>query len=352
MTTVLSVEYRRDHVLILDQTLLPQQQHFIRCTTTKEVWECIHALKVRGAPAIGMAAAFGLAVWANRFPGLNFSDFLVKLEQEHRFLASSRPTAVNLFWALERVTAAAKKASSVPEAVQAIENEAMQIQQEDEAVCRKIGEHALELLKDGDTILTICNAGAIATARYGTALAPMHLAKEYGKQLSAYACETRPLLQGGRLTTWELLQAGIDVTLITDNMSAHTMRTKGISAVIVGCDRVAANGDTANKIGTFGLALQARALNIPFYVAAPTSTIDLKTPSGEEIPIEERNPEEVTHFGGKRIAPEGVKVFNPAFDVTPHEYITAIITENGIAHGDYARELPRLVNQEKAVIKK
>ncbi|MGA9173743.1 MAG: S-methyl-5-thioribose-1-phosphate isomerase [Thermoactinomyces sp.] len=345
MSLVLSVEYKRDHVLILDQTLLPHQKEFVRCSTTKEVWECIHALKVRGAPAIGMAAAFGLAVWANHFPSDDFPCFLEKLEQERRYLASSRPTAVNLFWALDRVVAAAKKASSVSEAARSIENEAILIQKEDETVCRKIGEHALSLLKDGDTILTICNAGTIATARYGTALAPLYLAKETGKHLSAFACETRPLLQGGRLTTWELLEAGIDVTLITDGMSAYTMKTKGIAAVIVGCDRVAANGDTANKIGTFGLALQAKALNIPFYVAAPTSTIDLKTPTGEEIPIEERNPDEVTHIAGKRIAPEGIKVFNPAFDVTPNEYITAIITENGIARGDYVQELPRLVKR-------
>jgi methylthioribose-1-phosphate isomerase len=337
-----SVEYRRDHVLILDQTKLPHRTEYVRCDTVDQVWSCIRALKVRGAPAIGMAAAFGLAVWARRFDTPSLTLFLDKLEKQREYLASSRPTAVNLFWAMNRVVNAAGRAKDVGEARFLIEQEALAIQEEDENVCRRIGEYALSLLRDGDAILTICNAGGIATARYGTALAPLHLAKERGWTLSAYACETRPLLQGARLTTWELQQAGVDVTLITDGMAAHTIRTKNIAAVIVGCDRVAANGDTANKIGTFGLALIARQLGVPFYVAAPLSTVDLDTPSGEEIPIEERAPEEVTHFDGKLVAPESTRVYNPAFDVTPHEYITAIITEKGIVRGDYREGLARL----------
>ncbi|MFC7440683.1 S-methyl-5-thioribose-1-phosphate isomerase [Laceyella putida] len=343
-----SIEYKKDHVLILDQQLLPHETAYVRCATTAEVWECIRALKVRGAPAIGMAAAFALAVWANRSRLSTLPAFLESLERERDYLASSRPTAVNLFWALDRVMSKATTATGVEEAKRLIETEALAIQAEDEAVCKSIGEHALSLLADGDAILTICNAGAIATARYGTALAPLHLAKERGIGLSAYACETRPLLQGGRLTTWELQQAGVDVTLISDSMAAYTMATKKIAAVIVGCDRVAANGDTANKIGTFGLAVLAKEFNIPFYVAAPLSTVDLSTATGDEIPIEERAPEEITHFQGQPIAPAGTKVFNPAFDVTPHRYITAIITEAGIVRNNYAEALSRLKRTEHA----
>ncbi|WP_124727889.1 S-methyl-5-thioribose-1-phosphate isomerase [Staphylospora marina] len=337
-----SVEYRRDHVLILDQTKLPHRTKWLRCETVDQVREAIRALKVRGAPAIGMAAAFGLSVWARRFDTPSLTVFWDELEKQREYLASSRPTAVNLFWAMNRVVGAAKRAKDVGEARCLIEKEALFIQEEDESVCRSIGEHALSLLHDGDSVLTICNAGGIATARYGTALAPLHLAKERGWKLSAFACETRPLLQGARLTTWELQQAGVDVTLITDGMAAHTMRTKNIAAVIVGCDRVAANGDTANKIGTFGLALIARQLGIPFYVAAPLSTVDLDTPTGDDIPIEERSPDEVTRISDRLIAPEGTNVYNPAFDVTPAEYITAIITEKGIVRGNYPEGLARL----------
>lgn len=340
-----SIEYKSDHLLILDQQRLPHETTYVRCTTTAEVWECIRTLKVRGAPAIGMAAAFALAVWSQRSSHSTLPAFMEALEQERAFLASSRPTAVNLFWALDRVLKKARRATTLAEAKQLIEAEALSIQAEDEEICKRIGEHALSLLADGETVLTICNAGAIATARYGTALAPLHLAKERGIRLSAYVCETRPLLQGGRLTTWELQQAGVDVTLISDNMAAHTMATKEIAAVIVGCDRVAANGDTANKIGTLGLAILAKEFHIPFYVAAPLSTVDLSTATGAEIPIEERAPEEITHFQGHPIAPPETKAFNPAFDVTPHRYISAIITEAGIVRGNYAEALPRLAQQ-------
>jgi methylthioribose-1-phosphate isomerase len=339
---VSSVRYRGDHLLILDQQQLPHHTVYLNVTSIEHVWDAISKLKVRGAPAIGISAAFGLALWSNSEKETNLEVFLSKLQTQRDYLASSRPTAVNLFWALDRVVRAAQQAVSVEDAIEIIEQEAINIQTEDENTCRKIGEYALSLLQDGDAVMTICNAGAIATSKYGTALAPFHLAKEKGWNLSVYANETRPVLQGSRLTAWELQANDVDVTLITDNMAAHTLKTKNIKAVIVGCDRVAANGDTANKIGTFGLALQAKALGIPFYVACPLSTLDLETASGEEIPIEERPEEEVTHLNGVRIAPEGIKVFNPAFDVTPAEYISAIITEKGIVSGNYKVSLPKL----------
>lgn len=339
---VSSVRYRGDHLLILDQQQLPHHTVYLNVTSIEHVWDAISKLKVRGAPAIGISAAFGLALWSNSEKGTNLEAFLSKLQTQRDYLASSRPTAVNLFWALNRVVRAAQQAVSVEDAKEKIEQEAINIQTEDENTCRKIGEYALSLLQDGDAVMTICNAGAIATSKYGTALAPFHLAKEKGWNLSVYANETRPVLQGSRLTAWELQANDVDVTLITDNMAAHTLKTKNIKAVIVGCDRVAANGDTANKIGTFGLALQAKALGIPFYVACPLSTLDLETGSGEEIPIEERPEEEVTHLNGVRIAPEGIKVFNPAFDVTPAEYISAIITEKGIISGNYKESLSKL----------
>jgi methylthioribose-1-phosphate isomerase len=342
-----SVRYRGDHLLILDQQQLPHHTVYLNVTSIDHVWDAISKLKVRGAPAIGISAAFGLALWSNGEKEDNLDSFLSNLQDQRDYLASSRPTAVNLFWALDRVVKAAQKAVSVKDAKEIIEKEAIDIQTEDENTCRKIGEFALSLLQDGDAVMTICNAGAIATSKYGTALAPFHLAKEQGWNLSVYANETRPVLQGSRLTAWELQANDIDVTLITDNMAAHTLKTKNIKAVIVGCDRVAANGDTANKIGTFGLALQAKALGIPFYVACPLSTLDLETASGEEIPIEERPEEEVTHLNGVRIAPEGIKVFNPAFDVTPAEYITAIITEKGIVRGNYKEALSQYHEKKK-----
>ncbi|WP_044642728.1 S-methyl-5-thioribose-1-phosphate isomerase [Risungbinella massiliensis] len=338
-TWISSVEYKQDYLLILDQQQLPHRTVYLTISSIEDVWDAIYTLKVRGAPAIGMTAAFGLAIWANKWQALDLSEFLKELQRNKELLATSRPTAVNLFWALERVVEKAKTATSVKEAIANIQQEALRIQQEDETICRKIGEHALILFRNGDRILTHCNAGGIATARYGTALAPFYLAKERGWDLHIYACETRPVLQGARLTTWELQQADIDVTLITDNMAAHTIKTKRISAIIVGCDRIAANGDVANKIGTLGLAIQAKSLGIPFYVASPLSTIDLTTATGEEIPIEERQAEEITQISGQSIAPQGTKVYNPAFDVTPHEYITAIITDAGIAYGNYQEEL-------------
>ncbi|ANB59220.1 S-methyl-5-thioribose-1-phosphate isomerase [Anoxybacteroides amylolyticum] len=343
-----SVEWNETSITILNQQKLPFQTEYLELKELEDVWDAIATLKVRGAPAIGMTAAYGLALAAQQYNG-SIAEFQKQLQKARTYLASARPTAVNLVWALDRLVKSVAKATSVNEAKTTLIHEAIRIQVEDEDTCRAIGEYALSLFQEGDRVLTICNAGSIATARYGTALAPFYLAKEKGVHLHVYASETRPVLQGARLTTWELMQAGIDVTLITDNMAAQTMKTKHINAVIVGADRIAANGDTANKIGTFGLALLARSFGIPFYVAAPLSTIDLSTKTGDDIPIEERNPEEVTHLAGTRIAPEGVNVYNPAFDVTPNELITAIITEKGIIRGNYKTALPALFKEEESI---
>jgi methylthioribose-1-phosphate isomerase len=339
-----SVLWKEDHILLLDQQRLPLETTYLELRTLKDVWDAIVTLKVRGAPAIGITAAYGLALVASKYEIEDLASFHSQLQQDKDDLASSRPTAVNLIWALNRLLNSVKDASSVNAAKTILIHEAIQIQAEDEEVCRQIGEYALTLFKDGDSVLTICNAGSIATARYGTALAPFYLAKEQGKNLKVFASETRPVLQGARLTTWELLQADVDVTLITDSMAAHTIATKRISAIIVGADRITANGDTANKIGTYSLALLAKAFRIPFYVAAPLSTFDPSLESGKEIPIEERDATEITHFAGIQVAPTGVKVFNPAFDVTPKDLITAIITEKGIMKGNYNIEIEKLFN--------
>lgn len=339
-----SVTYENGVLKIIDQTKLPTVTEFLEIHDIKDTWDAIKQLKVRGAPAIGIAAAYGLLLGIKNSPEENFEAFYKDFKEKADYLATSRPTAVNLFWALKRMDERAKLESHRPvrEIKQALEEEAHFIRREDEEVCRSIGEQALTLFQDGMGVLTHCNAGGIATAKYGTALAPIYLAKEKGWNIKVFADETRPLLQGARLTTWELMQAGIDVTLITDSMAAMVMQKGWVQAVIVGCDRVAANGDVANKIGTYGVALLAKAHNIPFYVAAPTSTIDMETATGADIPIEERGKEEITHGFGKQTAPDGVKVFNPAFDVTPHELVTAIITEKGIIKGNYKEELPKL----------
>jgi methylthioribose-1-phosphate isomerase len=333
-----SVIWMEESISLLNQQKIPHVTEYLELTTIEAVFEAIQTLKVRGAPAIGITAAFGLALSALQDQSNTLEAFQLNIKQNRDYLASSRPTAVNLVWALDRLVTSIAETKSINEAKTKLIHEAIQIQVEDEEVCRLIGEHALSVFNDGDRIMTICNAGSIATAKYGTALAPFYLAKEQNKELSVFACETRPVFQGARLTTWELMQADVDVTLITDNMAAHTIKSKKISAIIVGADRIAANGDTANKIGTFNLAILAKSFNIPFYVAAPLSTFDPSISDGNQIPIEERNPDEVTEVNGVRIAPEGVKVFNPAFDVTPSELITGIITEKGILSGDY-REL-------------
>ncbi|WP_025701264.1 S-methyl-5-thioribose-1-phosphate isomerase [Paenibacillus forsythiae] len=342
-----SVSFDGETLYILDQTQLPAVTQYLRITRIEQCWQAIKELKVRGAPAIGIAAAYGLLLGLKDVAADGFDDFYQGFQEKSEYLASSRPTAVNLFWALNRMHARliAEKEHSVEALRAKLLQEAHAIRAEDEAVCRSIGMHGLTLLHDGMTLLTHCNAGAIATAKYGTALAPVYLAKERGWNLKVIADETRPLLQGSRLTAWELTEAGIDVTLITDSMAAYVMSKGWVDAVIVGCDRVAANGDVANKIGTYGVALLAKAHCIPFYVAAPMSTIDMDTASGDAIPIEEREAGEITNGFGVHTAPPEVKVFNPAFDVTPNELISAIITEQGIVRQPYNETLIELFKQ-------
>ncbi|MGB6779194.1 MAG: S-methyl-5-thioribose-1-phosphate isomerase [Planococcus citreus] len=330
MTIPLSVIWKDEQLTILDQRLLPQAVQYETLETLEQVHEAIFQLKVRGAPAIGIAAAYGLALAARRHETADIELFRDHVKEDAAYLISSRPTAVNLAWAIDRLVKRIEQAGTVAQAKTQLIEEAQLIRDEDEAACRNIGEHALELLADKEKILTICNAGSIATAKYGTALAPFHLGIERGREFEVYACETRPLFQGARLTVWELQQAGVDVTLITDSMAAHTIAAKGIEAIIVGADRITANGDTANKIGTLNLAILAHVYGIPFYVAAPVSTFDLSLDTGNAIPIEERAAEEVIATGTQQNAPDGTKVFNPAFDVTPATYITAIITERGV----------------------
>ena len=341
-----SLAWGGDHLLMLDQRLLPEEIIHLKLFTPEEVWEGIHSMKVRGAPAIGIAAAYGVVLGTLGFTGTSVDDWLEKVKQTSAYLATSRPTAVNLFWALDRMKRVAESLApsnaGITELNRKLLAEADAIRAEDEEVCRRIGENALPLIQDGMGILTHCNAGGLATARYGTALAPMYLAHEKGISFKVFADETRPVLQGARLTAFELQQAGIDVTLLADNMAAMVMSKGWVQTVIVGTDRFAANGDVANKVGTYGLAVLAKAHGIPFYVASPLSTIDLNTPTGADIPIEERPAEEITEGFGKRTAPPGVKVFNPAFDVTPNEYVTAIITEKGVIKAPYDRNLKAL----------
>ncbi|MFF2497977.1 S-methyl-5-thioribose-1-phosphate isomerase [Peribacillus sp. NPDC058075] len=338
-----SVQWDDTHITLLNQQALPSITEFIELHSVDDVYDSILTLKVRGAPAIGLTAAFGVALGAKQETTAELAEFKKNVARHIEKLASSRPTAVNLFWALRRMENTLQAAQSISTAKEALVSEAKTIFAEDEEMCRKIGEHGLSLFARGDSILTHCNAGGIATARYGTALAPFHLAKEKDFPLKVYACETRPVLQGARLTAWELMQAGVDVTLISDNMAAHTIHQKGINGIIVGADRIAANGDTANKIGTLGLAILAKHFGIPFYVAAPSTTFDLTLESGTSIPIEERNEAEITFIQGVRVAPENVKTFNPAFDVTPNHLITSIITENGIITPDFIKNIPLFV---------
>lgn len=354
-------------VVIIDQTRLPGTTEIIKLHTAQEIWDAIYLLKVRGAPAIGVAAAFGIYVLAKEIvreagyrvetdaedgrpeaEEMDFGDFYEKFKAQKDYLNSSRPTAVNLSWALSRMEAVCLKAGRddkkpVSEVLHILHKEAVEIKEEDIRVCKAIGEYGLDLVKPGDGILTHCNAGQLATCKYGTATAPIYLGHERGYNFKVYADETRPLLQGARLTAYELHSAGVDVTLICDNMSAMVMKNGWVNAVFVGCDRVAANGDAANKIGTSVVAAVAKQYGIPMYICAPTSTIDFDTPTGAEIKIEQRPAEEVTEMWYKeRMAPEGVKVFNPAFDVTDHEMITAIVTEYGIARAPFKESLEEI----------
>ncbi|SFI45310.1 S-methyl-5-thioribose-1-phosphate isomerase [Planctomicrobium piriforme] len=318
---------------MIDQTLLPVEFKEIDCRTVEQVWEAIKKLRVRGAPAIGCAAAYGVVIGLQTLPKTaDRKTFDARLKEVTGYLAESRPTAVNLFWALDRLNAtAARFAQLSPQEMHArLLEEAKAIETEDREMCAAIGRHGAALLADGMGVLTHCNAGGLATAGDGTALAVMFAAAAEGKQIQVYADETRPLLQGARLTTWELQQRGVPVTLICDNMAGWVMKEKRVQAVITGADRIAANGDSANKIGTYSVALLAKAHGIPFYVAAPSSTFDLTLKSGEDIPIEQRAAEEITNGFGRATAPEGTQVYNPAFDVAPAELITAIITEKGV----------------------
>jgi len=345
MESLKTLEYQPGVLRLLDQTRLPGETVYIDVTEVEQAVEAIKMLRVRGAPAIGVAAAYALCVSAHRAAELPLAAFLAALERDASALAASRPTAVNLFWALERMKRVVKETASqgVQAVITALEAEARRIEDEDVNANRALGENLLSLLKKGDGVLTHCNAGSLATTRYGTALSPFYLAQERGIHIRVYADETRPLLQGARLTAFELHRAGIDVTLICDDMAASVMAQGLVQAVITGCDRVAANGDTANKIGTLGVAILAKHFGIPFYIAAPTSTIDMACKRGADIPIEQRGADEVRGFGGVRTAPEDVKVYNPAFDVTPAELITAIVTEKGIVRPPYGAEFKSIL---------
>ncbi len=321
------------HLKLIDQTKLPNEMLVIDCSDVETVWEAIKLLRVRGAPAIGIAAAYGVVVGLQTVDNTTEDAFFARLDEVVTYLAGSRPTAVNLFWALERIKKKAvslKGQGSVGDVRKALLEEAKLIHDEDRAMCHSIGEHGANLLTGVSGVLTHCNAGGLATAEYGTALSVFFTAQDNGHKLHVYVDETRPLLQGARLTAWELMQRGIDATLICDSMAAQVMREGRVQAVVTGADRIAFNGDSANKIGTYSIAVLAKAHGIPFYIAAPSSTFDFSIENGDQIPIEERGSEEITHGFGRQTAPDGVSVYNPAFDVTPAEYIEAIITEKGV----------------------
>ncbi len=352
MTAYYTLEWLNEGALrVLDQRLLPNQVAYLTLTDTAQVAEAIRNMTVRGAPAIGAAAAFGLALAAVHNPTTDLDEARKALHTAGKLLCDARPTAVNLFWAVNRMLDAldAGWIARVDELREAALMEAFRISAEDVETNRKIGENALSLLPNDEvTFIHHCNTGTLATVEYGTALGIIRTAHEAGRKVFVFVDETRPRLQGAKLTAWELTQLGIPYRLIVDGAAAYTMKTHHVDAVTVGCDRVAANGDTANKIGTYGLAIAARAHGVPFYIAAPTSTIDLCTPTGADIEIEERAAEEITNVGVERIAPEGCQVFNPAFDVTPAEYITAIITEMGVAYPPFTESLRALVNAARS----
>lgn len=363
---IVPVKFEDDKMLILDQTKLPGEEVYIEMKTKEDVWDAIFKLKVRGAPAIGVAAAYGLYISTRDFKGRKVKEFREYVRETSAYLNSARPTAVNLSWALKRCEDMLDRyikafddaacgflcscdhcaGDQVDDAKMLLLDEAEKIRKEDEAACRKMGEYGLSLLKPGMGILTHCNAGTIATAKYGTCLSPIYLGQEKGCGFKVFADETRPLLQGARLTSWELSKAGVDVTLICDNMASIVMKNGWIDAVVVGCDRMAANGDGANKIGTSGVAILAKEYGIPFYMYVPTSTIDMNTKTGDDIHIELRNGEEIYKMWyEKDMAPEGIKTYNPSFDVTDHKYITAVITEKGIVRPPYDENLKKLFEE-------
>jgi methylthioribose-1-phosphate isomerase len=334
-----AIEWLGNRVRILDQTRLPQEEVYLELSDYQDIASAIVELRIRGAPVIGVAGGYGVALGALEIEAKSRDEFLRRLRDVSQTLAATRPTAKNLFRAIGRMEQVATVGKDVEQTKQALIDEAVKIHSEEVEATKKLSQLGAELIQDGFSILTHCNAGPLATTGYGTALGVIKWAKEQGKKIKVLATETRPLLQGARITTWELKRAGIPVTLITDSMAGYFMSRGEVSCVIVGADRIASNGDTANKIGTYSLAVLAMENGIPFYVAAPTTTIDLSLASGEEIPIEQRSPDEVTHIQGVSIAPEGINAANPAFDVTPHKYINAIITERGIIKEPYGEGL-------------
>ncbi|MFH2137824.1 MAG: S-methyl-5-thioribose-1-phosphate isomerase [Candidatus Omnitrophota bacterium] len=341
-----TIAWKQGAIKLIDQTKLPGKLSYIRCTTVKQVWEAIHVLKVRGAPAIGAAAALGMVLGINKKKYTGFIDFKKTVDELFTYLASSRPTAVNLVWALERTRQRAlqDKSKKIEQIKKDVLDEAMAIINEDKTSCRKMADNAQSLIKNNDRILTICNAGFLATVDYGTALGCLYRAKELRKKLKVYSCETRPLLQGARLTCWELKQKGMDVTLLCDNMAGYLMQQKKIDKIFIGADRIAGNGDSANKIGSYSLSVLAKFHKIPFYVVAPRSTFDFSLKSGKEIPIEQRDKKEVTELFFKHpITAKGVNVYNPAFDVVPHELISGIITEFGVLKPPFKGNITQLM---------
>ncbi|HWN87164.1 MAG TPA: S-methyl-5-thioribose-1-phosphate isomerase [Vicinamibacterales bacterium] len=344
-----TIDWTGETVVMIDQRKLPASEVYVTCRTAQDVAKAIKTMVIRGAPAIGVAAAMGLALGMRRSKASGTKQFATEFQKLCELMAATRPTAVNLFWAIDRMKQAfaeeAQRGASVAEISDRLMRESHAIHDEDVQSCRTMGAHGATLVPDTARILTHCNAGALATAGYGTALGVIRAAAEQGKRVAVLADETRPFLQGARLTAWELVKDGIDTTVITDNMAGTMMRLGDVDLVVVGADRIAANGDVANKIGTYSVAVLAREHGIPFYVAAPLSTIDLQTPTGAQIPIEERPEREVTHVGGARLTPAGARIRNPAFDVTPAKYVTAIITERGIAKAPYESSLPALSGQ-------
>lgn len=341
-----TIEMQPDAVVMIDQRKLPAQEVYVHCKTANEVARAIKTMVIRGAPAIGVAAAMGIALGMRRSKSQGTKQFAVEFNKLCELMAGTRPTAVNLFWAIERMkrafSAGIRSGESVDELKTRLDQESRQIHDEDVASCRAIGRFGAEVVPDNARILTHCNAGALATAGYGTALGVIRAAAELGRVKGVFADETRPVLQGARLTAWELLRDHIPTTVITEGMAGPLMRDGQIDFVVVGADRIAANGDVANKIGTYTVAMMARAHGVPFYVAAPLSTIDLKTPSGQAIPIEQRDPREVTHVGPTRLTPDGASVLNPSFDVTPHDLVAGIITERGICRAPFSDSLRAL----------
>jgi methylthioribose-1-phosphate isomerase len=339
-----TIEWINDKVRIIDQTELPLQKIYKEYSTPEEVWEAIKKLRVRGAPAIGVAGAFGVVLGIQKSRATTYPEFKAEFDKVADYLKGCRPTAVNLAWAIERMRKTAAENADLPleKLINKLKAESLRIYEEDRQMCRRMGEFGASLLKDGDTVLTHCNAGGLATSDYGTALAVIYRAAEQGKHIKVYADETRPLLQGARLTTWELMENQIDVTLICDNMAAMVMKQGKINAIFVGADRIAKNGDTANKIGTYSVAINANFHHIPFYIVAPQSTIDFAIPDGNHIPIEERPAEEIICGFGKQTAPTQVKTYNPAFDVTPNELITGWVTDRGIIKPPFLANAPLL----------